>query len=192
MRLSVVGVGMYGRDVRNVLRDRGVQHVGPSDPMGDDCLVVVVSSRPALTVAHDLNRTGQAFVPVWGYHGRLQIGPIVGPGGPCFECYETRERQHATDLGVHDAIREHWIRAVVPPPTIGLKALAKVAANEIGALHNSITKPGVDRLPEGLLGVVRRHAADGDEANVVEGRVTAVQGCRCKDASPSSARTSRA
>lgn len=179
MKLLVVGVGMYGRDVRNVLRDRGVRHQGPSDPMGEDCLVVVVSSRPALTVAHDLDRNRQAFVPVWGYHGRLQVGPIVAPGGPCFDCYEERERQHATDLAVHDSIREHWIRAVVPPPTAGLKALAKVAANEIGALHNSITKPGVDRMPEALRGVVRRHAADGNEGNVVQGRVVAVHGCRC-------------
>jgi hypothetical protein len=179
MRLLVVGVGMYGRDVRNVLRDRGVHHDGPSDPMGQDCLVVVVSSRPALTVARDLDNNGQAFVPVWGYHGRLQVGPVIAPGGPCFDCYEVRERQHATDLSVHDAIREHWMRAVVPPPTAALKALAKIAANEIGALHNAVTKADVDRVPEALLGTVRRHGTDGDETNVVEGRVVAVHGCRC-------------
>src|SRR5690242_7602540 len=134
MRLLVVGVGMYGRDVRNVLRDRGVAHDGPSDAMGEDCLVAVVSSRPALTVAHDLDRNGQAFVPVWGFHGRLQVGPVVAPGGACFACYEARERQHAADLAVHDAIREHWIRAVVPPPTTVIKALTKLAATEIGLL----------------------------------------------------------
>ena len=179
MRLLVVGVGMYGRDVRNVLRDRGVHHEGPSDPMGDDALVVVVASRPALTVAHDLNRNRQAFVPVWGYHGRLQIGPVVAPGGPCFTCFEARERQHATDLAVHDAIREHWMRAVVPPPTAGLRGLTKIAANEIGQLANAITKESIDRVPDHLLGVVRRHAADGDQANVVEGRVVAMHGCKC-------------
>ncbi|HUR78317.1 MAG TPA: hypothetical protein VMZ22_10245 [Acidimicrobiales bacterium] len=179
MRLLVVGVGMYGRDVRNVLRDRGVHHDGPSDPMGDDCLVVVVSSRPALTVAHELDSNRQPFVPVWGYHGRLQVGPIVAPGGPCFVCYETRERQHATNLAVHDAIREHWMRAVVPPPTATIKAMAKVAANEIGALHNTVTKPGFAQVSEHLRGIVRRHTPDGE---IVEGRVVATHGCRCAKA----------
>jgi hypothetical protein len=172
----VVGVGMYGRDVRNVLRDRGVTHQGPSDPMGEDALVVVVASRPALTVAHDLDNNRQPFVPVWGYHGRLQVGPIVAPGGPCFACYEARERQHASNLAVHDAIREHWIRAVVPPPTAALRALSKIAANEIGQLHNTITKGGVDALPTHLLGTVRRHSGDGE---VVEGRVVPMHGCKC-------------
>jgi hypothetical protein len=175
----VVGVGMYGRDVRNVLRDRGVHHDGPSDPMGEDCLVVVVSSRPALTVAHDLDANGQAFVPVWGYHGRLQVGPVVAPGGACFSCYEARERQHAADLAVHDAIREHWIRAVVPPPSAAIKALTKVAATEIGLLSNAVAKAGVDHVPQHLLGVVRRHAKEGD---VVEGRVVSGHGCRCAKA----------
>lgn len=178
MRLLVVGVGMYGRDVRNVLRDRGVTHDGPSDPMGADCLVVVVASRPALTVAHDLDANRQPFVPVWGLHGRLQVGPVIAPGGPCFACYEARERQHATDLAVHDAIREHWIRAVVPPPTAVIKSMAKTAATEIGQLHNAVTKGGVERVPEQLLGVVRRHDKDGA---VVEGRVVAVHGCSCAE-----------
>lgn len=176
----MVGVGMYGRDVRNVLRDRGVQHEGPSDPMGEDCLVVLVSSRPALTVARDLNNSGQAFVPVWGYHGRLQFGPVVAPGGPCFECFAARERQHATDLAVHDAIHAHWLRAVVPPPTRTLTDLVKVAANEIGALRTAVTVPGVEKVPPRLVGVVRRHAPDG---TVLEGRVVPVHGCACqKDA----------
>ena len=179
MRLLVVGVGLYGRDVRNVLRDRGVKHDGPSDAMGEDCLVIVVSSRPALTIAHDLDKNQQPFVPVWGYHGRLQIGPVVAPGGPCFVCYEARERQHATDLAVHDAIREHWMRAVVPPPTAGIKAMAKVAATEIGLLHNAVTRPDVDRVPESLRGVVRRFAASDDADGVVDGRVVAVHGCKC-------------
>jgi hypothetical protein len=180
MRLLVAGVGMYGRDVRNVLRDRGVRHDGPSDPMGDDALVIVVASRPALTVAHDLNANGQPFVPVWGVHGRLQVGPVVAPGGPCFTCYETRERQHATNLSVHDAIREYWMRAVVPPPTAGLRTLTKIAANEIGQLHNAVTKDGVDRVPEHLLGVVRRYPTGDEAANVIEGRVVAMHGCRCR------------
>lgn len=179
MRLLVVGVGMYGRDVRNVLRDRGVSHEGPSDPMSDDCLVVVIASRPALSVAHELDAKRQAFVPVWGHHGRLQVGPVVAPGGPCFACFEGRERQHASDLAVHDAIRGHWMRAVVPPPTAGLKSLAKVAANEIGMLHNTVTKVGVERVPDALLGVVRRHAAGAEEESVIEGRVVAMHGCRC-------------
>ena len=174
----MVGVGMYGRDVRNVLRDRGVKHDNPSDPMGDDALVVVVSSRPALSVAHDLNAQGQPFVPVWGYHGRLQIGPVIAPGGPCFTCYEARERQHATNLPVHDAIREHWMRAVVPPPTAALRALTKTAANEIGQLHNAVTKDDVARVPEHLLGVVRRHSEGGE---VVEGRLVAMHGCKCRE-----------
>jgi len=176
VRLLVVGVGMYGRDVRNVLRDRGVAHQGPSDPMGEDALVVVVASRPALSVAHDLDANHQPFVPVWGYHGRLQVGPVIAPGGPCFACYEARERQHASDLAVHDAIREHWIRAVVPPPTAALRGLSKIAANEIGQLSNTITKAGVDALPTHLLGTVRRHAANGE---VVEGRVVPMHGCKC-------------
>lgn len=180
MRLLVVGVGMYGRDVRNVLRDRGVKHDSPSDPMGDDALVVVVSSRPSLTVAHDLNAQGQPFVPVWGYHGRLQIGPVIAPGGPCFSCYEARERQHATNLPVHDAIREHWIRAVVPPPTAALRALTKTAANEIGQLHNAVTKDGIDRVPEHLLGMVRRQTESGE---VVDGRLVAMHGCKCRERS---------
>jgi hypothetical protein len=172
----VVGVGLYGRDVRNILRDRGVQHDGPSDPMGEDCLVAVVSSRPALAVARDLNRNRQPFVPVWGLHGRLQVGPVVAAGGPCFECYEARERQHATDLAVHDAINGHWLRAVVPPPSAPLRALTRVAANEIGALRNAVTAPGVDRISPKLLGVVRRFASD---ESVVEGRVVAMHGCDC-------------
>jgi hypothetical protein len=176
VRLLVVGVGMYGRDVRNVLRDRGVHHDGPSDPMGEDALVVIVSSRPALTVVHDLDAKRQPFVPVWGNHGRLQIGPVVAPGGPCFACYEARERQHATNLPVHDAIREYWMRAVVPPPTAGLRAMTKIAANEIGNLHNAVTKEGVDQVPHHLLGQVRRHRDD----EVVEGRVVAMHGCRCQ------------
>lgn len=178
-----MGVGMYGRDVRNVLRDRGVEHDGPSDAMGSDCVVVVIASRPALTVAHDLDASGQAFVPVWGHHGRLQIGPVVAPGGPCFACFEARERQHATDLAATDSIREHWIRAVVPPPTPALRALTKVAANEIGTLHNIVTKPGVDRVPLDLLGTVRRHAVPAPgraDGVVVEGRVVAMHGCRCR------------
>lgn len=176
MRLLVVGVGLYGRDVRNVLRDRGVSHEGPSDPMGDDCLVVVVASRPALTVARDLDAKRQPFAPVWGYHGRLQVGPVVAPGGPCFACFEARERQHATDLAVHDSIREHWMRAVVPPPTAAIKEMAKLAATEIGVLRNAVVKQGVDRVPHHLLGLVRRHAAKGDP---VEGRVVSMHGCRC-------------
>lgn len=176
MRLLVVGVGVYGRDVRNVLRERGVQHDGPSDPMGDDRLVVVVASRPALTVARDLNNSGQPFVPVWGYHGRLQVGPVVAPGGPCFECFEARERQHAADLVVHDAIHSHWLRAVVPPPTEQLSALAKIAANEIGALRTAVTVPGVDAVPQRLLGMVRRHSVN---ESVVAGRVLRMHGCRC-------------
>lgn len=172
----VVGVGMYGRDVRNVLRDRGVQHEGPSEAMGDDCLVALVASRPALSVARDLNNSGQAFVPVWGYHGRLQVGPVVAPGGPCFGCFEARERQHATDLVVHDAIQAHWLRAVVPPPTAALRKLTRIAANEIGALHTAITVPDIDRVPKKLLGVVRRH---GNDAQVVEGRVVPMHGCGC-------------
>jgi len=183
MRLSVVGVGMYGRDVRNVLRDRGVKHEGPSDPMGDDCLVALVASRPALTVARDLNSSGQAFVPVWGYHGRLQVGPVVAPGGPCFECFEARERQHATDLAVHDAIHSHWLRAVVPPPTAGLRALTRIAANEIGALRTAITLPGVERVPDRLLGVVRRHSGVGND-QVIEGRVVPMDGCDCVKVAP--------
>jgi bacteriocin biosynthesis cyclodehydratase domain-containing protein len=167
---------MYGRDVRNVLRDRNVSHDNPSDPMGDDALVVVVGSRPALTVALELDGKRQAFVPVWGYHGRLQIGPIVAPGGPCFSCYEARERQHASNLAVHDSIREYWLRAVVPPPTTAVRALTKVAANEIGQLHNAVTKGGIDRVPDHLLGVVRRHSADGE---VTEGRVVPTHGCSC-------------
>ncbi len=180
MRLLVVGVGMYGRDVRNMLRDRGVQHEGPSDPMGEDCLVILVASRPALAVARDLNGSGQPFVPVWGYHGRLQVGPVVAPGGPCFECFGARERQHATDLAVHDAIHAHWMRAVVPPPTRALRALTRIAANEIGALRTAITVPGVDTVPEKLLGVVRRHGGD----QVVEGRVIPIHGCECKKVTP--------
>ena len=176
MRLLVVGVGMYGRDVRNILRDRGVSHDGPSDPMGDDALVVVVSSRPALTVARELNDNRQAFVPVWGYHGRLQVGPVVAPGGPCFACFEARERQHASDLAVHDAIHSHWLRAVVPPPTDQLRDLAKIAANEIGALRTAVTVPGVDAVPTRLLGTVRRHSPD---QSVVEGRVVRMHGCSC-------------
>jgi hypothetical protein len=176
MRLLVVGVGLYGRDVRNVLRDRGIGHDGPSDPMGDDCVVVLVASRPALAVAHDLDRSGQAFMPVWGYHGRLQIGPAVAPGGPCFECFEARERQHATDLGVHDAISAHWLRAVVPPPTAGLRSFTKIAGNEIASLREAVTAPGVDRVPTPWLGRVRRHA---DNHDMVEGRVVPTHGCQC-------------
>ena len=176
MRLLVVGVGMYGRDVRNALRDRGVQHDGPQDQMGSDALVAVVASRPALTVARDLNNNGQPFVPVWGNHGRLQIGPIVAPGGPCFECFEARERQHATDLTVHDAIHAHWLRAVVPPPTAALRKLTAIAANEIGALRTAITAPGVDAVPPRLLGVVRRHSGNGE---VVDGRVVPMHGYAC-------------
>lgn len=172
----MVGVGMYGRDVRNVLRDRGVQHEGPSDPMGQDCLVVVVASRPALTVARDLNNSRQPFVPVWGYHGRLQVGPVVAPDGPCFECFEARERQHASDLAVHDAIHAHWLRAVVPPPTEQLRSLVKIAANEIGALRTAVSVPGVDAVPRRLLGVVRRHSSN---ESVVEGRVVRMHGCSC-------------
>lgn len=175
----VVGVGLYGRDVRNVLRDRGVAHDGPSDAMGDDCLVVLVASRPALAVAHDLGRTGQPFVPVWGHHGRLQVGPVVAPGGPCFECFEGRERQHAADLGVHDAISAHWLRAVVPPPTTALRKLTKLAGSEIAALNDAIAAPGVERVPGHLLGVVRRHAATGE---TVVGRVVPIHGCACGEA----------
>jgi hypothetical protein len=182
MRLLVVGVGMYGRDVRNVLRDRGVHHDGPSDAMGDDALVIVVASRPALTVAHELDAKRQPFVPVWGYHGRLQVGPVVVPGGPCFACYEARERQHATNLGVHDAIREYWMRAVVPPPTTALRALTKIAANEIGLLHNAVAKDGVDRVPEHFRGVVRRHTGDAENTLSVEGRVVPMHGCGCTTA----------
>ncbi|HVV36801.1 MAG TPA: hypothetical protein VHC63_09390 [Acidimicrobiales bacterium] len=178
MRLLVVGVGLFGRDVRNVLRDRGVHHDGPSDAMGDDALVVVVASRPALTVVHDLDTNRQPFVPVWGYHGRLQIGPVVAPGGPCFSCYEARERQHASNVAVHDAIREYWMRAVVPPPTAALQALTTVAANEIGQIHNAVVKDGVTRVPHHLLGMVRRVSGDGE---VVEGRVVPMHGCRCVD-----------
>lgn len=177
MRLLVVGVGMYGRDVRNSLRDRGVPHDSPSDPMGEDCLVAVVASRPALTVARDLNNNGQAFVPVWGYHGRLQIGPVVAPGGPCFECFEARERQHATDLAVHDAIHSHWLRAVVPPPSAALRTLTKIAANELGALRTMISVDGVESVPERLRGVVRRHSTAGE---VIEGRVVPMHGCSCQ------------
>jgi hypothetical protein len=177
MRLMVVGVGLYGRDVRNVLRDRGVTHIGPSDPMGEDCVVVLVASRPALAVAHDLDRSGQAFLPVWGHHGRLQVGPLVAPGGPCFACFEARERQHATDLVVHDAISAHWLRAVVPPPTAALRKLTKIAGGEVAALRDSVTAPGVDRVPAELHGVVRRYAGEED---VVEGRVVPMHGCqRC-------------
>ena len=176
MRLLVVGVGLYGRDVRNVLRDRGVTHQGPSDPMGDDCVVVLIASRPALAVARDLDRSGQAFVPVWGHHGRLQIGPVVAPGGPCFECFETRERQHASDLAVHDAITAHWVRATVPPPTAAVRALVRVAGAEIETLRDAVTAPGVERVPEELRGVVRRHASAED---VVVGRVVPRDGCRC-------------
>lgn len=176
MRLLVIGVGMYGRDVRNALRDRGVEHDGPQDPMGDDALVVVVASRPALTVARDLNNTGQPFVPVWGYHGRLQVGPIVAPGGPCFDCFEARERQHATDLPVHDAIHGHWLRAVVPPPSVAVRQLTKIAANEIGALRTTVTAPGFDRVSPRLLGTVRRHSANGE---VIEGKVVPMHGCAC-------------
>lgn len=179
MRLLVVGVGTYGRDVRNVLRDRGVAHDGPQDPMGDDCLVVVVASRPALTVAHDLDRTKQPFLPVWGHHGRLQVGPVVAPGGPCFSCFEARERQHATDLDVHDAIVGHWLRAVVPPPTASLRQLTKTAATEIGLLSNALAREGVDRVPDSMLGVVRRFPTDGDEFNLIEGRVVPMHGCAC-------------
>jgi bacteriocin biosynthesis cyclodehydratase domain-containing protein len=148
--------------------------------MGSDTLVVVVASRPALAVALDLDRNGQPFVPVWGYHGRLQIGPVVAPGGPCFECFEARERQHATNLPVHDAIREYWLRAVVPPPTAGLRALTKIAATEIGLLHNAITKDDAPSVPDHLLGVVRRYGATGE---VTEGRVVPMHGCPCGKAS---------
>ncbi len=175
MRVLVVGVGLYGRDVRNVLRDREVTHDSPSDPMGEDCVVVVVASRPALAVAHDLDRSGQAFLPVWGHHGRLQIGPLVAPGGPCFECFEQRERQHASELAVHDAITSHWLRAVVPAPTEQLRALRKIAASEIAKLKETVTD--VDRVPEELIGVVRRHPHGGGD--VVEGRVVAMHGCKC-------------
>jgi len=175
MRLMVVGVGLYGRDVRNVLRDRGVAHIGPSEAMGEDCMVVLIASRPALAVAHDLDRSGQAFMPVWGHHGRLQIGPIVAPGGPCFACFEARERQHASDLVVHDAINAHWLRAVVPPPAAPLRKFTKIAGAEVAALRDAVTAPGVDRVPNELLGVVRRHAGDED---VVEGRVVPMHGCQ--------------
>jgi hypothetical protein len=173
---------MYGRDVRNVLRDRGIAHDGP-DAMGTDALVVLVASRPAITVARDLNASGQAFVPVWGYHGRLQVGPVVAPGGPCYDCFEARERQHATNLDVHDAIHAHWLRAVVPPPTTALRRLRRVAANEIGALRTAITLPGVERVPDRLLGVVRRHSSEGNE-QIVEGRVVPVHGCGCVKVTP--------
>jgi hypothetical protein len=170
---------MYGRDVRNALRDRGVAHQGPSDPMGEDCLVAVVASRPALAVARDLDSRGQPFVPVWGYHGRLQVGPVVAPGGPCFACFEARERQHAADLAVHDAIIGHWLREVVPPPTDALRALTKVAASEIGAIGGAIAAPTIERVPPRMRGIVRRHAGTDDAVLVIGGHVVPMDGCQC-------------
>ena len=106
--------------------------------------------------------------PVWGVHGKLQIGPVITAGAPCFACFEARVRQHAVDLEAHDAIFEHWASAPPPPPTDALAAQAPLAAAELARILES---------PEECAGEVWRYDTDG-RSN--PGRVVARHRCPCR------------
>lgn len=168
MRLAIVGVGDFGRAVIGEVRKAGTDVAVVPDGLGDDALVAVVAARPVPAVAHELDRAGQALVPVWGMHGKLQIGPVVTAGAPCFGCYEARLRQHAADLEAHDAILDHWASYPPPPPTDALAAQAVLAAAELARIVRS---------PADVAGEIWRYETDGTAS---AGRVVALDRCPCR------------
>lgn len=164
----MVGVGDFGRAVIGEVRNAGIDVAVVPDGLGDDALVAVVASRPVPAVAHELDRAGQALVPVWGVHGKLQIGPVITAGAPCFGCFEARLRQHAVDLEAHDAIFEHWASVPPPPPTDALAAQAPLAAAELARILEA---------PDDMAGELWRYDAAGVAS---AGRVVARHRCPCR------------
>jgi bacteriocin biosynthesis cyclodehydratase domain-containing protein len=105
-------------------------------------VLALLAGRPVPGIARNLDAfafsTGTPFVVIWLTDGRLQVGPVVVPGaGPCFGCFEARERQHAPGRDAVDAIRAHQA-ATLPADDVGvLLPLARLAGAEVLRLCGS-------------------------------------------------------
>ena len=164
----MVGVGDFGRAVIGEVRSAGIDVAVVVDGLGEDELVAVVASRPVPAIARELDQAGQSLVPVWGMHGKLQVGPVITRGAPCFACFEARLRQHAVDLEAHDSIVDHWAKMAPPVPTEALLSQAPTAAAALAQILES---------PADVAGELWRY--DG-EALPSSGRVTARHRCPCR------------
>ena len=136
-------------------------------------VVCIEASRPALHAARTLEANWRdPFLPAWQDGHDLQVGPLVVPGrGPCFSCYQARERQHAVALGVHDAMVAHFTAVLPPAPRPDVRdGEADGDSEEDGGGGTDAAVMHV--LDEGVPGRVVR--------GEIRGRVIARHACPCR------------
>lgn len=153
--VAVAAVGEFGHAVQARLLADGATALDADRPQpGDAKAMVLVSWRPdpARTEVFDrlAHERAISWLPVVVDHPLLVVGPWVTPGGPCYDCYGLRRRQHdpksrhradllaayqADDtLGVyghlphHLRIAEALTRLVLQSPQPGMTTMVDLAA----------------------------------------------------------------
>lgn len=156
--VAVAAVGEFGRAVQARLLADGAAALEPDQPEpGTATAMALVSWRPEPARAQRLDRLaherGISWLPVVLEHPFLIAGPWVAPGGPCYDCYTFRRRQHdpqakyRTDLlaayraddtlGVrghlphHVRLAEALIRLMLRAPQPGMTAMVDLATMAI-------------------------------------------------------------
>ncbi|MFG2719314.1 TOMM precursor leader peptide-binding protein [Streptomyces sp. NPDC048416] len=116
--IRLIATGAFGDSVVTKLREvlPDTEALAPNDLsrafMGNPSLVVLALWRPSPGLCQRADRLAAEYavpwLPVILEHPVLRIGPYVHPGqGPCFDCYQSRRRQHdehhRTTAALYDA-----------------------------------------------------------------------------------------
>jgi bacteriocin biosynthesis cyclodehydratase domain-containing protein len=152
--VAVAAVGEFGHAVRARLLADGATALDADRPQaGAAQAIVLVSWRPEPDRADRFDelarRNAIGWLPVTVDHPHLIVGPWLAPGGPCYDCYSFRRRQHdpqsqrraeltagyrADDtLGVyghlphHLRIAEALIRLMLQNPQPGMTTMVELA-----------------------------------------------------------------
>ncbi|MGH8546454.1 MAG: hypothetical protein ACREX3_23135 [Gammaproteobacteria bacterium] len=168
MPVRVFAVGAFGGEVvrRATHSAVGLLEISSLDEARSGDLIALVAARPTPDLARQLDsdafRRAYSFVPIWMDGYRCQIGPfVIPPEGPCFACYERRQRQHSRRLLIDCAIEDFRARHPVPPDLCPDPPLAAAVAAElawIGSTASAAPTPGeVTRIGFPPRGTVRGH-----------------------------------
>ncbi len=168
---AVAAVGEFGHAVQARLLADGAMALEADRPEpGSAQAMVLVSWRPEPTRTELFDRLAHeraiAWLPVVVEHPFLIAGPWVVAGGPCYDCYRFRRRQHdpksrhraellaaysANDtLGVYGHLPHHLraaealIRLVLQAPQPGMTAIVDLATMMLSRV-NLIGRHGCPR-----------------------------------------------
>ncbi len=182
--LAFLPFGRFGQDVEHVLS--ASEHfefhtVRPGEggpPRPAPLAVVTAGSTPLAVVEAAVRAAGFGrqvlWLPLLLEPSEFSVGPWIGRGAACLECYDARRAQHDGSQGRSDTARAVWDAAAHAQLWPHLPSQARLAAGVAIERLFCLAGEGATASRDDLRSVVRWRSATGDLHNH---RVLARGGC---------------